>query len=313
MIAVARRMWAEPVRRWVAILLAFCVVASCGVLTPAARQGADDPIIYNRAAMETSDKIAIFVPGALSSAQVFAGSVIWEEAGYARAFYRYPGMDGLPIDHHVDPPTMARRVAALANAYPGRDVVLVGYSTGALVALEAVPQITKARSLKVVAMSPAVEFGGGLPTALRGARDILRAVMTAGSLRQEDVWKSFWAGLLFGPQALQEPRMEDEVATKVAEGEQIIVDLDLRIALAHMLPLPLWQLPQDLDVGDVPIAFFVGLNDPVMATWQVQDFAGKVGDVTIYGYADQGHLLFFTRPRVFADMLDFAEGRVPGK
>lgn len=297
--------------RWLFPLILALTLSACGVLTPAATRGADDPLLYDRAALASAEKIAVFIPGALSSIDVFKGSTQWEDAGYARVFYRYPGLDGLAVDHHVDPDFAAAHIAAFANRNPGKPITLVGYSTGGLIALEAAPQISKDRPVRIVAMSTAVEYGGGVPTVARGARDVLRAVVATKSVRKADVWKRFWAGLLFGPAALDDPNLSAPLAEKIAEGEKIYVRLDTRIAFAHMLALPVWDIPADLDVSDIPIAFFVGLNDPVFSTDQTLRFAQRIGGVTVYGYPGQGHLLFFTRPRVFADMLDFAEGRDP--
>ena len=69
------------------------------------------------------------------------------------------------------------------------------------------------------------------------------------------------------------------------------------------------DLPDDLDLTGIPVAFFVGFNDRVFSLSQTRNFSRKIGGVTIYGYPEQGHLLFFTRPDVFEDMRAFVEGR----
>lgn len=293
--------------RWLVILV---FLAGC---SPALLRttGGQDPIVYDPVAVAAADKVAIFIPGALSSIQVFQGSRNWREAGYARAFYRYPGLDGMPIDHRLDPATAARDVAAFANALGDKRVVLVGYSTGALIALEAAPQIDPVHLVRVAAMSPSVEHAGGWQTILRGAGDVVRAVNFAGSLSKERVWPRFWAGLLYGTDTLNAPVPSAELRSAVREGAKIQTALDARIAAAHMLALPGWTLPDDLDLSDIPITFFIGLKDPVFSTRQTTDFSRKIGGFPILGYPGQGHLLFFTRPDVFADMLDFAEGRPP--
>lgn len=291
-------------------LILFLFVASCGYV-PTDKMGADDPLIYDRSRIESADKIALFIPGALSSVNIFDASVGWEDAGYARAFYRYPGLDGMAVDHYIDPPTAAAHVAQFANRYPDKDIVMVGYSTGGLIALEAAPQITKGRAVRIAAMSTAVENGGAPSTIIRGARDVLRAINGTQSLRRADVWKWYWSGLLYGPEAVTDPDQAAAVADMVAKGEKIYVKLDPQIALAHMLALPGWELPNNLDLSDVEVAFFVGLNDPVFSTEQTSAFARRIGGVKIYGYPGQGHLLFFTRPDVFDHMLKFADGRDP--
>ena len=291
-------------------LLILFLMAGC---TPALWRttGALNPIVHDADAVARADKVAIFIPGALSSIQVFQGSQDWQDAGYARAFYRYPGLDGLPVDHRLDPATAARDVAAFANTLGDKRVVLVGYSTGALIALEAAPQIDPVHAVRIAAMSPSVEHAGGWETILRGAGDVVDAVQFAGSLSKERVWPRFWAGLLFGTDQLKAPVPSAELRAAVREGAKISTPLDPEIAISHMLALPGWRLPDDLDLTDIPVAFFIGLNDPVFSTRQTTDFSRKIGGVPILGYPGQGHLLFFTRPDVFGDMLDFAEGRPP--
>lgn len=283
------------------------VLAACGV--PLTTQGSENPLVYDASEVARADTIAVFIPGALSSVDIFKETKDWVEHGYARALYRYPGFDNLKADHIVSPTKVAEVVAEFANTHPNKDIALVGYSTGGTIALLAAPQITEGRDVKIAVMSTAVEFGGGLPTLWRGLVDIGRAMVATGSLERQVVWKRFWSGLLYGPEALDDPAFADRVERDVKEGEKIIVNLDPSVALAHTIGLPTFVLPRDLDLGDVPVGFFVGLNDRVFTTAQTQRFSRKIDDVMIYGYPDQGHLLFFTQPEVFDDMRAFLEGR----
>lgn len=294
--------------RWIFLLL-MCAGCSPALLRTT---GAQDPFVYDAAAVAQADKVALFIPGALSSIEVFGPSKDWEAAGYTRAFYRYPGLDGLPTDHRLDPSTAAADVVQFASKLaPDAQLVLVGYSTGALIALEAAPDIDPAHQVRVAAMSPSVEHAGGLQTIVSGAGDVVRAVYATKSVAKEKVWPRFWAGLLFGREELAAPTASPELKDAVARGSKIQTQLDTQIAFAHMLALPGWRLPDDLDLTGIPVAFFIGLSDPVFSTRQTTNFSRKIGGVPILGYPGQGHLLFFTRPDVFADMLDFAEGRPP--
>lgn len=293
--------------RWFMILL-LCAGCSPALL---ATRGTQDPMLFNADRVAQADKIAIFIPGALSSIDVFLQTKDWEDAGYGRVFYRYPGLDGMKTDHHVSIPVAAQTIADFADRYPGKPITLVGYSTGGLIALAAAPQIARTHPVKVAAMSTAVEHGGGVTTVARGGLDVARAVVATKSVRKADVWKRFWAGLLFGPSALDDPAAQSDLSKKIAEGEKIEVRLDFSVVVAHMLGLPGWSVPDNLDLTGIPTAFFVGLNDPVFSTDQTMRFARRIGDVTVYGYPGQGHLLFFTRPDAFRDVLDFAEGRDP--
>lgn len=288
-------------------LLFVLVLGGClGI--PVSDQSTQDPLVYDAAKLVRAEKIAIFIPGVLSSVNIFEDTAFWEDAGYARVFYRYPGLDDLALDHRLTPEAAAARVAAFANRHPDKRIALVGYSTGGPVALIAAPQIENPGRLHIAAMSTAVEYGGGVPTALRGLRDIIRAIAATGSLSRGPVWERFWAGLLYGPDAFDDPAFADRLARDIAEGEKIYVKLDPVLALSHTLALPNWELPDDLDLGEIPVAFFVGLNDQVFSTAQTLAFADQVGDVPVFGYPEQGHLLFFTRPDVYRDILRFVEG-----
>lgn len=283
------------------------LLAACSL--PLTTQSSQDPLLYDPVAVAQADRIAIFIPGALSSIDIFEASGDWEDAGYARVFYRYPGLDGLKTDHIVSPEIVAETVAAFANIYPDKDISLVGYSTGGPIALLAAPDVTKGRDIRVVAMSTAVEFGGGVPTAWRGLVDIVRAMIATGSTERQVVWKRFWSGLLYGPDALEDPAFADRLERDVEAGEKIIVRLDPAVALAHTLGLPGFALPDDLDLTGIPVAFFIGLNDRVFSVDQTRNFSQRIGGVPIFGYPEQGHLLFFTRPDVFEDIRAFVEGR----
>ena len=282
-------------------------VSSCGL--PTAQSGAQDPLLYDADEVAQAEKIAILIPGVLASVNIFDATQSWVDEGYARVLYRFPGLDDLDADHIIHPATMAVRVADFANAYPDKDIALVGYSTGGPVALMAAPDITKGRSVRVAAMSTAVENGGGFETLFRGLGDVLNALVSAGSVDRHKVWERFWASNLYGPDALEDPAFEERISRDIAEGKKIIVKLDPIVALAHAIGLPSFVLPNDLDLSDIPVAFFVGLNDPVFSTRQTYDFSQEIGDVTIYGYPEQGHLLFFTHPHVFEDVRAFLEDR----
>lgn len=294
-----------------AVIFICCLGLMACTDIPRTTRGAVEPLQFKAAELARAQKIAVFIPGALSSIDVFTETDAWEDAGYARVYYRYPGLDGMPLDHRIDQAAAASHIADFLSHYPGRDIALVGYSTGGPIALMAADRIEGAGSIRVAALSTGVDYAGGLATLLRGGGDVIRAVVQAGSLERMDVWKEFWAGLLYGRDAFRDPAFEDRLDEKIAEGEKIVVELNREIALTHTLNLPTWRLPPDLNLDGVPVAFFIGLRDPVFATWQTQAFARQVGDVTIYGYPDEGHLIFFTRPAVFDDILAWVEGAEP--
>jgi pimeloyl-ACP methyl ester carboxylesterase len=287
-------------------LAVLAVVSGCGDrrMEPT---GAQSPLVYDANAVARSEKVAIFIPGALAPVDIFQAASNWADRGYALVYYRFPGLDDLPLDHRLDIDVAANTVSDFSNRYPDKSFALIGYSTGAPIAFMAAPDIASQTPVTVVALSPAVEHAGGLATALRGFQDVASAALRAGSLDPEKVWPLYWQTLLYGRKGLDDPSLQQDIERLSEEQAAHIIVPDADLTRAHTADLRRWHLPDDLDLRSVKIGFFVGLNDPVFSTRQTQQFANELGIGTIYGYPGQGHLLFFTRNGIFDDIFDFIE------
>ncbi|WP_322865238.1 alpha/beta fold hydrolase [Aquicoccus sp. G2-2] len=267
-----------------------------------------DPILRDRAEIASADKIAMFIPGALSSVDIFQSArPAWRASGYGLAFYRLPGLDGMPLDHDLKIDAAAARIAAFLARYPKKPVLLVGYSTGAAIALEAAARIPEKSRVQIAAISPAVPYGGGLETALRGGSDLLDSARRTRTLNRTTVWRDYWKTLLFGRAARSDPTKTPSIeALFAAHGPNIVVP-DARLIRAHSRSLRRWHPPSAEALRGVEVAYFIGLNDPVFSQHQTRRLRASIGSARIWGYPGDGHLLFLTRDRLFEDVLRIVE------
>ncbi|WP_050928212.1 alpha/beta fold hydrolase [Aestuariivita boseongensis] len=289
-----------------AALLAGLLLAGCAQ-GPAPAPDAPDPILYDPAEVARAERLVIFVPGALSSVVMYTPAKGWQAGGFADAYYRFPGLDGMPPGP-LDIDRAAAQVAGFANAHPDKQVALVGYSSGAPIAILAAARITGDRVVPVAALAPAVEHGGGLPTLARGAGDILRAAARAQSLDPLQVWIEYWQILLRGRNAPPLPGFRDRVieTAQTHRGERPLGPPETRLARSHGQALQNWELPPDLDLSHVRLRIYAGLEDPVFSTAQTLRFARALGQDRIYGFPGEGHLLYLSQPDVFETARRFA-------
>ncbi len=286
-------------------LLALSVLIGCSATTRA-NNSPVDPLIYDENAVEQAETIAILIPGALAGRDIFVETEEWlKNPGYAIAFYRFPGLDGLALDHDLRIDAAAKHIAIFANRYPDKKIRILGFSTGGPIAIVAASQIQA--DVKVAAMSSAVERGGGTASALRSSVDIAMAALQAKSFKLENVWPSYYRTLLFGRKGLEDPQKGAEIDRLVALKKDDLVLPKEGIADAHTNDLRNWRLPDGLPLDPARLEFFVGGEDPVFSIQQTRSFAAKLGDPIIHSYPDQGHLLFLTQPSVFKDILAFFE------
>lgn len=278
---------------------------ACG--RPAAPPAAA-PLLYEDAQVARARKIAVFVPGAFSSVDIFAAAADWSRRGYAPVYYRLPGMDGMPLRPDLSIDAAAGEIAAFAARYPGKPLALVGFSTGGPIALLAAERVRDGRPVSVAAISSAVEHGGGLPTLLRGARDIASAALETGSLRRGRFWRRYWQSLLFGPRALKNPGFDAAVGRLTRRYGQDITVPDAPMLRAHTRDLSRWTLERPPALDHAKVGFFIGLRDPVFSTRQTIAFRNRIGTGRIFGYRDDGHLLVLTQEDLFETVFRFIDG-----
>ncbi|WP_375229744.1 alpha/beta fold hydrolase [Roseobacter sp. S98] len=261
-------------------------------------------LLFDADAVAAAGKVAVLVPGAHAAVSIFDPAEAWTREGYALVRYRFPGLDGRPVHPALDIAEAAREIADFAIRYPGKELRLLGYSTGGAIVLDAAALIVG--DLRVALMSSAVERGGGLQTGLRGAVDVAGAALRARSVDVRRVWLEYYRTLLFGRADRENPAATRYIDDRLDE----IVMPDEGKPRAHTDDLRRWTLPDPTGFDAAANShLFVGLEDPVFSLAQTQALAQKLGGVAITGYPGHGHLLFLTEPRVFDDVLDFFEDR----
>ena len=291
-----------------ALMLIMCLGAGCTSRHEKNRDIMPSPIIADEVRIRESETLVILIPGALAPISIFDQAADWEEAGYALAFYRFPGLDGRDPDEKVIIEDAANQIADFANSYPEKSIRLLGYSTGGPIALIAATKI-KNDDIKIAAIAPAVPSGGGLPTLLRGVADIADSALRAGSLNRQEVWLEYYKLLLYGRKGLKMASLEEKIRAEAEAARSELIVPDRRLSQSHTGDLRSWR-PKPADLPQkVETAFFIGLEDPVFSTGQTLKFVDMLAGVTVYGYPDQGHLLHVTTPRVFRDILRFFEGK----
>lgn len=269
-----------------------------------------DPVhlMYDADELAAARTIAVFVPGALARLDIFDAALCWRDRGYGLAFYRFPGLDGRPVAPALNIAEAAAEIVALARRYPNKPLRLLGYSTGGPIVLTAAAQIPG--DVRIAAMSPAVEHGGGLVTGLRGLVDLARATWRARSLRLSRVWYSYYQTLWFGRAVHHDPALRQRAEAVVAARRCRIVLPDGGKARAHTDDLRHWRLSPVARFDADRLRIFCGIDDPVFSQRQTLRFAHKLG-AAVTGYPGQGHLLFASHPAVFEDVFSFFEGAVP--
>ncbi|MFK7744284.1 MAG: alpha/beta fold hydrolase [Roseobacter sp.] len=266
-------------------------------------------LIYDPEKLASARAIAVMVPGALSSVRIFEPALKWQDLGYGLATYRFPGMDGREVSPKLNIAEAAAEIVALGKAFPDKPLRLLGYSTGGPIVLTAAAQLN--RDVRVAAMSPAVERGGGLRTGFTGLLDIVKSMARVRSMRRDKIWLEYYRVLLFGPDVLTNADLAAQADAMIAAHRSDIVLPDGGKPRAHTHDLSRWRLPQNLELPKGALRFFVGSKDPVFSPTQTRAFARKLGNAPITSYPGQGHLLFLSHKPAFDDILDHFEGRVP--
>ncbi len=281
--------------------------ALLGCSSPVPRPDTEpSPFVYQKEQLYSADKIVFLLPGALTPGQIFDPVQAWAAQGYAPVYYRFPGMDGAGTGYDLVVEQAMRDVVDFANRYPDKKIRLIGFSTGAPIAILASAEIRHADT-KVAAMSAAVERGGGAMTFLNGTFDLLAAAVRAGSFKLDQLWPEYYKTLLFGRDGLRAPDRQAQAEKLLAQERDRLILPDKTLNRAHARDLRNWRIPDGLIVSPEKIRFFVGLSDPVFTTDQTKQLSSRLGGPTIIGYPKHGHILFVSRPEVYDDILAFFE------
>lgn len=288
--------------RWFSVMMLLVLGACTRAELPA--QGAQDPMQFAAAELKRADKLLVLIPGAFASVGLFGPKTRWQRAGYGVIEYRFPGLDGLALDHRLEVDNAAVQIASLMRAHPEKPLYLLGYSTGAAIAFSAAEKLEN-RNIKIAALSSAVPYPSTLTTGLNGAIDIISAAVRARSVNRQKVWLSYYETLLFGRKGLRNPALQAEIARFKAAVMDRLSAPSAELSSSHSAGIRNWR--PTFAAGNAKIRFFHGMEDPVITDGQLARFAARIPGAEINGYQDHGHLLFLTAPHVFDDVLSFFE------
>lgn len=265
-------------------------------------------LIFDPNAVAQADTLVIAVPGALASVAIFDPVVAWVPEGFVRVAYRFPGLDGRAVSPALDLDAAAQEIIEFIALHPGKQVHLLGYSTGGAVVLNVAAGLKT--PINVALMSPAVARGGGVRTGLKGARDVIGAAWRARSLKPRAIWLEYYKTLLFGRRVTRDGALNAHAQAVIQARLPKIVMPEGGLPQAHTAHLRRWKVPAREELAQARIRVFVGLADSVFSTAQSREMATQIG-ADVVGYAGQGHLLFATQPEVFDDVLAFFQGHGP--
>lgn len=282
-------------RLWLA-LAAGVLLAACAPAPEAAK-----PPLYTAAQVAAPEEITFLLPGALTTAGIFGPANDWATDRHLVVEYRLPGMRGQPLDPPLDILRAADWVAAYANRHPGARINLLGYSTGAAIAIEATGRITDSARVRVVAISSATPFPGAALAFLRGIAGVAGSALSAGTLNAQRVWDEYFITLYLGQGWRQSPdkRAIAEALRRSFEGR--ITKPGEGRGRSQSASLLVWTLSPEALASEARITFFHGQNDPVFPLSAVRPLAARL-DSTLCVLPEDGHMVLLSRP----DLIDRA-------
>ncbi len=252
------------------------------------------PPLYTTGAATEPDQITFLLPGALTTSRIFGPANDWDSPSHRVVEYRLPGMRGEPLSPPLDLMRSAQWVADYANRYPRARINLLGYSTGAAIAIEAAGRIDDSRRVKVVAISSATPIPGGTLALLRGGLAVAGSALAAGSLDRRVVWEEYFITLYLGSRWRQSPekRALADRLRKAFEG-QLNTPGEGR-GRSQSASLLFWTLSPKALGSEAQFTFFHGENDPVFPLAGVQRLATRL-DAPVCVLPEDGHMPLLSR------------------
>lgn len=283
--------------RSISYLLLLLALAACAAPEPYRRES---NMRTNLAQLAQADTIVFLVPGALSSTSLFGPALGWGGEGTAVVEFRFPGFDDLPADRNVHILNNARAIAALANQYPDARIRLIGFSTGAAIAIEAAARMKNA-DIEVGAVSSAVPFPGMLGAGPRALFGLTRAATRVGTLETKEVWLEYFKILLFGWKWEDDPATRRWANAFVESFRETVVVPNDGLGRAHTTNLLVWTLSAEARAADTKIRFYHGGNDTIVPLRLVRRLADTL-DAEVRVYRPDAHLLLLTRPGIIGEV-----------
>lgn len=252
-------------------------------------------------------EITFLLPGALTTARIFQPAQDWASPTHRVIEYRLPGMEGEPVAPPLDIIRSATWIADYANRFPKAKINLLGYSTGAAIAIEASGRITDGKRVRVAAVSSPTPFPGAAFAAVRGAISVTASAFAVGSFDKQKVWEDYYKTLYFGPGW----RRSETTRAAAAKLEDIVKGRVLPpgdgVVRAQSGKLVFWA-PSPAALGSgARITFFHGARDPVFPLRSIRRFATRLGaDLCVL--PKDGHLVFQSNSDIILQLESFFSG-----
>ena len=290
-------------RRFLILLLLPLALADCSFLPPPQKVDAT-PLVHDGRAEPGVEKAVVLIPGALASIELFAPVLDWDVPDSTVMAYRFPGLDGLKLDHRIDIVDSAALLAGHLNALGVKHVNLIGYSTGGPIALETARRI-KGADVQVALLSSASDTPGAAIAAVRGAVDVAKSFVRSKLGGEDQALLENYRTMLYGRRHYSEAELAERSRRLAALQRGQIEAPPPRMTLAHTSDLMTWNIGDPSDLHDVRIGVFHGSEDSVFSEARTWRYAKRLHAETFRSYQDQGHLLFVTDPRIWDDIRDF--------
>lgn len=245
--------------------------------------------------------LVVLVPGALSSVHIFDGYLPRIKPGTAVLGYRFPGLDGRPMDGKVRIAQAGAQIAACVKQRSFAKVRLIGLSTGGPIVLEAARRI-KGPAVEVGLISTALPTPATLFSSAAALFDIAAAATRAKTFDLRHVWGEYYRTLLFGRNHFSNAQRAAQSARILASNVDRLVLPRKGMARAHGGDLLNWRLGDAQDLSGVRILFLHGALDPVFPVAGARRLAARLPSSKFIAYPESGHLLFSTEPTLFDDL-----------
>ncbi|EAQ01737.1 hypothetical protein OB2597_14876 [Pseudooceanicola batsensis HTCC2597] len=284
-------------------LICLLALTACSFLPPPQKTEAN-PVVHDGNAEVGIDRAIVVIPGALASIRLFAPVLEWDVPESTVLAYRFPGVDGLELNHRIDIVDSGALIARHLNALKVKEVYLIGYSTGGPIALETARRL-ETRDVQVALVSSASDSPAAAIASARGALDVVRAMLRARGRELDEAWLENYRTLLYGRRHFSEEELAEQSRRMAALKRGQITTPPRRMTMAHTADLMTWYLERPEELAGARIGFFHGSEDSVFSERRTRRYARRLQAEEFHSYEGQGHLLFVTEPHLFDDVRAF--------
>lgn len=297
---------ARGIGRVLALSAATALLSACAARAPAPSELGVTTLQADRAALAAGDKAVVLFPGALNGLDIFGPRDRWTEAGYAVAAVPMPGLDGAPL-RPLKLRAAARDVAALLGSAPDAKVRLLGFSTGASLALETAAVLGPGRDVRVAVVGALPGFPAAFRAGLSSSADILGIMLRRGSADIGGAWDAYYPRLLFGREGARDPQNRQRAQAIRAARAQGLVNPSVGMLSAQVGDVAWWNGRLSGPIDHVPTLFLHGADDPIVSLRAARRFAEIAPNRRFEATPSRGHLLLRTNPELLDLVLAFFE------